>query len=131
PPNPPELRLPPELPRLMLDEPRFTLLRESLRLKPPNPPRLDALLPRLRLPIRSLPPKLPPRLLKPPLVPTPPRLETPPRLPKLVLPTPPGRVVLPRLPPCRPIWFRAPCCRLAKESPLLLPPNLSAVARSL
>src|SRR5262249_53995125 len=122
----------------MLDDPRLELILESLPLKPPNAPRLDELLPRLRLPIRSPPP--PPARLETPArwpPPTLPRLAAPPRLlkpdplPKLARsPTPPGRVVLPRLPPCRPIWPRALRCRLARESPRVLPPNLFAVFRS-
>src|SRR5215468_11089095 len=48
------------------------------------------------------------------------------RLPK---PVPPPRL-LARLPPCRPICCRALAWRLASESPRVVPPNLSAVARS-
>src|SRR5436305_8323453 len=55
-----------------------------------------------------------------------------PRLPplaRLLTPGPRPRV-LARLPPCRPTCCRALDCRVARESPRAVPPNLSAVPRS-
>src|SRR5215472_8085972 len=69
--------------------------------------------------MRSAPP--PGRL--PALAPAPPPA-------RLLTPAPPVRL-LPKLPPCRPTCCFALAWRLDRESPRVVPPNRSAVARSL
>jgi hypothetical protein len=113
----------------MLDAPRLLLPRaldpSYPRVPPPNASRFPPpLRERSRPPMRSGPaapdllPKSPPldRLLMP----------ASPRLPRPDPPTP----LLARLPPCLPSCCRALVWRLDKESPRVVPPNLSAVARS-
>src|SRR3977135_1656910 len=123
PPLPPPRLTPPPPPRdPMLEAPRLLLPRAFDPLYPREPPPKASRFPpplreRFRLPMRSAPP---PRagLPEPPL--------PPPRLP---IPDPPARL-LARLPPCRPTCCRALACRLERESPRVVPPNLFAVARS-
>src|SRR3954469_5573932 len=98
---------------------------------------LDA--PRL-LPERALDPLYPLEPRDPPpkasRFPPPPRVTS--RLPMRFAPPPVARLLTPapplpaldRLPPCRPTCCRALAWRLASESPRVVPPNLSAVARS-
>src|SRR6516164_3348094 len=109
----------------MLEAPRLLLARALDPLYPweplEPPPNASRFPPPLR--DRSRPPMLfgpPPRARL--LPPTPPavRLLTP----------PPAARLLPRLPPCRPTCCRALAWRFARESPRVVPPNLSAVARS-
>src|SRR5246127_5011157 len=105
----------------MLEAPRLLLPRALDPLYPREPPPKASRFPpplreRSRPPIRSAPPPLA-------LFPKP---APPPRLP---MPAPPPRL-LERLPPCRPNCCRALACRLLRESPRVVPPNLSAVARS-
>jgi hypothetical protein len=116
----------------MLEPPRLLLVRAldpSYPREPLDPPPKASLFPpppreTSRLPIRSAPP---PPVRFPAPTPPPALLLTP--APSPVRP-PPGRL-LARLPPCRPSCCRALVCRLARESPRVVPPNLSAVARSL
>src|ERR1700745_3458734 len=120
-PPPPPPRLPPPPLDPMLEAPRLLLPRALDPLYPRAPPPKASRCPpplreRSRPPIRSAPPPLA-------LFPTP---APPPRLP---MPAPPPRL-LERLPPCRPNCCRALACRLLRESPRVVPPNLSAVARS-
>ena len=128
---PPPPRLPPPKPPPpprdpMLEEPRLLLARALDPLYPLEPldppPKASRFPPPLRetsrLPMRSAPP--PPARLP---IPAPP-------LARLLTPAPPARL-LARLPPCRPTCCLAPAWRLERESPRVVPPNLSAVARSL
>ena len=129
PPRPP-LKPPPPPRDPMLEEPRLLLPRALDPLNPLDPPPKASRFPpplreRSRLPILSAPP--PPARL---LTPAPPRLLTPvPPPARLLTPAPPR--LLARLPPCRPTCCRALAWRLESESPRVVPPNLSAVARSL
>src|SRR6516162_595251 len=114
----------------MLEAPRLLLPRVFDPLYPLAPPPKASRFPpplreRSRLPMRSAPP--PPGRLRAP-APPPARLLTPPPA-RLLRPPLPARL-LARLPPCRPSCCRAPAWRLARESPRVVPPNLSAVARS-
>src|SRR6516162_1173106 len=114
----------------MLEAPRLLLPRVFDPLYPLAPPPKASRFPpplreRSRLPMRSAPP--PPGRLRAP-APPPARLLTPPPA-RLLRPPLPARL-LGRLPPCRPSCCRAPAWRLARESPRVVPPNMSAVARS-
>jgi len=126
PPPPPPRPPPPRDP--MLEAPRLPLARALDPLYPLDPPPKASRFPpplreRSRFPIRSAPP--PARLLAPPPAA---RLLTPPPVARLLAPAPPR--LLARLPPCLPTCWRALAWRLESESPRVVPPNLSAVARS-
>src|ERR1700746_1956700 len=104
----------------MLEAPRLLLPRALDPLYPREPPPKASRFPpplreRSRPPIRSAPPPL---VLLPKPAP-------PPRLPM-----PPAAPLLDRLPPCRPSCCRAAAWRKERAPPRVVPPNLSAVARS-
>src|SRR5215472_2846356 len=119
---------PPPPPRDMLENPRLLLLRALGPLYPLEPPPNASRLPpperdRSREPMRSGPPPS-----DPPLGRDAGRLPSPP--PPARLPAPPEARLPGRVPPVREICWRALACRLASESPRVVPPNRSAVARS-
>lgn len=112
----------------MLKEPRLLLLRALGPLYPRVPPPKASRFPpplrdKSRLPMRSAPPAdLPPKFeAARSLTPAP-----APRLPRLPVE---GRLA-PKLPPSRAICWRALACRLARESPRVVPPKRLAVAWS-
>src|SRR5262245_36332462 len=134
PPNP-SLRPPP------CDISRLPTLSGPLAPRPPNPcDGLPARPPPIPCdgPLPARPPpgpcdgpppaRLPPGLCDgpPPARPPPGPCDGPPARP----PARPASRVLARFPPWRPTCWRAPACRLDRESPRALPPNLFAVALS-
>src|SRR5436190_16323575 len=121
-PPPPRLKPPPPPRDAMLEVPRLLPARAFDPLYPREPPPNAFRFPpplreRSRLPMRSAPPA-PAALLPKPALPA-----------RLLMPPPPARL-LGKFPPCRPTCCRALAWRLESESPRVVPPNLSAVARS-